>query len=85
MCCYLQYGYADRVYSRSVFMLYCRWVDEVVKDAPWVLDIDFINKHKIDYVTHDALPYSDATGQANDVYDFVSRHTSNHFISTKFS
>ena len=50
----------------------CRWVDEVVKDAPWVLDIDFINKHKIDYVTHDALPYSDASGQANDVYDFVS-------------
>ena len=48
------------------------WVDEVVKDAPWVLDLEFINKHKIDYVTHDALPYSDATGQANDVYDFVS-------------
>ncbi len=47
-------------------------MDEVVKDAPWVLDIDFINKHKIDYVTHDALPYSDASGQANDVYDFVS-------------
>ena len=47
-------------------------MDEVVKDAPWVLDIDFINKHKIDFVTHDALPYSDASGQANDVYDFVS-------------
>lgn len=37
-----------------------------------MLDIDFINKHKIDFVTHDALPYSDASGQANDVYDFVS-------------
>jgi len=44
-----------------------------VKDAPWVLDLEFINKHKIDYVTHDALPYSDATGQANDVYDFVKK------------
>ena len=44
----------------------------MVKDAPWVLDIDFINKHKIDFVSHDALPYSDASGQANDVYDFVS-------------
>ena len=53
-----------------------------MKDAPWVLDIDFINKHKIDFVTHDALPYSDATGQANDVYDFVSTCTCNHFIST---
>lgn len=47
-------------------------MDEVVKDAPWVLDLEFINKHKIDFVTHDALPYSDASGQANDVYDFVS-------------
>ena len=56
----------------------CRWVDEVVKDAPWVLDIDFINKHKIDFVTHDALPYSDASGQANDVYDFVSAHCRSH-------
>lgn len=52
--------------------VWCRWVDEVVTDAPWVLDIDFINKHKIDFVTHDALPYSDASGQSNDVYDFVS-------------
>ena len=43
-----------------------------MKDAPWVLDIDFIDKHKIDFVSHDALPYSDASGQANDVYDFVS-------------
>lgn len=66
------------VASQAVFcpklMISCalRWVDEVVKDAPWVLDLDFINKHKIDYVTHDALPYSDASGQANDVYDFVS-------------
>lgn len=39
-----------------------------------MLDIDFMNKHKIDFVAHDALPYSDASGQANDVYDFVSVH-----------
>ena len=50
----------------------CRWVDEVVRDAPWVISESFIDKHSIDYVTHDALPYSDSSGQANDVYDFVS-------------
>ena len=50
----------------------CRWVDEVVRDAPWVINESFIDKHSIDYVTHDALPYSDSSGQANDVYDFVS-------------
>lgn len=50
----------------------CRWVDEIIVDAPWVITEEFINKHKIDYVSHDALPYSDASGQAADVYDFVS-------------
>lgn len=43
-----------------------------------MLDIDFMNKHKIDFVAHDALPYSDASGQANDVYDFVSVHCCSH-------
>ena len=44
----------------------------MVRDAPWVINESFIDKHSIDYVTHDALPYSDSSGQANDVYDFVS-------------
>lgn len=35
----------------------CRWVDEVVEDAPWVITQEFLDKHKIDYVAHDALPY----------------------------
>jgi choline-phosphate cytidylyltransferase len=47
-------------------------VDEVIMDAPWVITQDFLDKHKIDYVTHDQLPYEDTSGQANDVYDFVS-------------
>lgn len=47
-------------------------MDEIVTDAPWVITPDFLEKHDIDYVTHDALPYSDASGQAEDVYDFVS-------------
>lgn len=40
-------------------------------DAPWVIDQEFLEKHKIDYVTHDELPYADTSGGANDVYDFV--------------
>ena len=47
-------------------------MDEIITDAPWVITEEFINKHKIDFVTHDALPYSDASGQSADVYDFVS-------------
>jgi hypothetical protein len=33
-----------------------RWVDEVIPDAPWVINQEFIDKHDIDYVAHDALP-----------------------------
>lgn len=41
----------------SAFMIvFCRWVDEVIPDAPWVVDQEFLDKHKIDFVAHDALP-----------------------------
>ncbi|KAF5353215.1 hypothetical protein D9756_008053 [Leucocoprinus leucothites] len=36
---------------------HCRWVDEVVPEAPWVIDEAFIEKYQIDYVAHDELPY----------------------------
>ncbi|KAG6485513.1 hypothetical protein ZIOFF_054072 [Zingiber officinale] len=48
-----------------------RWVDEVIPDAPWVITKEFLDKHQIDYVAHDALPYADASGAGNDVYEFV--------------
>lgn len=59
--------------ERYESLRHCKWVDEIITDAPWVITETFINKHKIDFVTHDALPYSDASGQANDVYDFVKK------------
>lgn len=36
---------------------HCRYVDEIVRDAPWELDDEFLNKHKIDFVAHDEAPY----------------------------
>jgi choline-phosphate cytidylyltransferase len=48
---------------------HCRYVDEVIVDAPWVLDEDFLKKHKIDFVAHDEAPYN--IGSADDVYAFV--------------
>nr|CAD7446116.1 unnamed protein product [Timema bartmani] len=44
----------------------CRYVDEVVREAPWELDDDFLNKHKIDFVAHDEIPYG--TDDCQDVY-----------------
>jgi len=37
---------------------HCRYVDEVVVDAPWTLDMEFLTKHKIDFVAHDDEPYT---------------------------
>lgn len=52
-------------------MRHCRWVDQVVADAPWVIDEEFIQKHQIDYVAHDEDPYG-AVGH-DDVYDYVKK------------
>ncbi|MFS7962434.1 putative choline-phosphate cytidylyltransferase [Helianthus anomalus] len=57
--------------ERYESLRHCKWVDEVIPDAPWVLTQEFMDKHKIDYVAHDSLPYADASGAANDVYEFV--------------
>lgn len=48
---------------------HCRYVDEIVTDAPWSLNDDFLNKHKIDFVAHDDIPYT--AGSAVDVYTMI--------------
>jgi cytidyltransferase-like protein len=48
---------------------HCRYVDEVVRDAPWVLDEDFLVKNKIDFVAHDDIPYK--TEGHEDVYKHI--------------
>lgn len=53
-------------YERYESVRHCRWVDEVVEDAPWVITKDFLEKYDIDYVAHDAIPYT--SGSSDDVY-----------------
>jgi len=50
---------------------HCRWVDEVIPDAPWVITPEFLEKHRIDFVAHDAIPY--VSGDHEDVYSGVKR------------
>ncbi|KAL9267887.1 Choline-phosphate cytidylyltransferase 1-like protein [Drosera capensis] len=57
--------------ERYESLRHCKWVDEVIPDAPWVIDQAFLDKHHIDYVAHDSLPYADASGAGQDVYEFV--------------
>ncbi|XAR56081.1 Choline-phosphate cytidylyltransferase [Bertholletia excelsa] len=57
--------------ERYESLRHCKWVDEVIPDAPWVITQEFLDKHQIDYVAHDSLPYADASGAGKDVYEFV--------------
>ncbi|PKA60649.1 choline-phosphate cytidylyltransferase [Apostasia shenzhenica] len=57
--------------ERYESLRHCKWVDEVIPNAPWVITQEFIDMHNIDYVAHDSLPYADASGAGNDVYEFV--------------
>ncbi len=47
----------------------CRWVDEVVPDAPWAPDQAWIDKHRIDYIAHDEIVYP--SKDHDDVYAFI--------------
>lgn len=48
---------------------HCRYVDEVVRNAPWTLTQEFLTEHRIDFVAHDDLPYSSAG--SDDVYRHI--------------
>lgn len=58
---------------------YCKFVDEVVRDAPWVITTEFLNEKQIDYVAHDEAPY--AYAGTNDLYELVKNL--GRFIPTK--
>lgn len=66
-------------FERAESVRNCRWVDQVIEDAPWVIDQEFINKHSIDFVAHDDEPYV-AQGH-EDVYAFVKAQ--GRFIPTR--
>lgn len=52
--------------QRCETLKHCKWVDEVIPDAPWAVTPEFLDLHKIDYVAHDDLPY--ASGDSDDIY-----------------
>jgi len=67
-------------HERYEALRHCRYVDEVVVDAPWTLDNAFLDLHKIDFVAHDDAPYTLGTS-ADDVYDFVKKR--GMFVATQ--
>ncbi|XP_022647232.1 choline-phosphate cytidylyltransferase B-like isoform X2 [Varroa jacobsoni] len=65
--------------ERCEALRHCRYVDEVVRDAPWELDDAFLERHKIDFVAHDDIPYG--TADADDVYRFIKER--GMFVATQ--
>jgi glycerol-3-phosphate cytidylyltransferase-like family protein len=47
--------------ERCEIVRHCRWVDEVVPDAPWALDEEYLQRHKVDYVAVE----EGSTGRSN--------------------
>ncbi|ODQ70423.1 hypothetical protein LIPSTDRAFT_41207, partial [Lipomyces starkeyi NRRL Y-11557] len=66
--------------QRAETLRHCRWVDEIIENAPWVVTPEFIEKHKIDYVAHDDIPYAGAGGTA-DIYQPIKE--SGKFLVTQ--
>lgn len=45
---------------------HCRYVDEIITDAPWEISDEYLANHKIDFVAHDEIPY--VTEDTQDIY-----------------
>lgn len=43
--------------ERKIQLLACRHVEKLIYPAPWYPSLEFIDKHKIDFVAHDEIPY----------------------------
>jgi glycerol-3-phosphate cytidylyltransferase-like family protein len=55
--------------ERAEAVSHCRYVDEVITDAPWLVTPEFLKKHKIDYVIHGEDDSYDENGE--DAYKLV--------------
>uniref|UniRef100_A0A1A9X3F1 choline-phosphate cytidylyltransferase n=1 Tax=Glossina brevipalpis TaxID=37001 RepID=A0A1A9X3F1_9MUSC len=56
-------------FERYEGVRHCRYVDEVISDAPWTLTEEFIIANKIDFVAHDDIPYTGAG--VHDIYGWL--------------
>lgn len=58
---------------------HCRYVDEIIRDAPWKITEEFMELHKIDFVAQDSTPY--ASTDCDDVYKDIKEM--GRFVATE--
>lgn len=58
---------------------HCKYTDEVMKDAPWIITDEFLTKNKIDFVAHDDNSY--LNGNRTEVYTRLKKR--GMFLSTE--
>ncbi|KAI0446251.1 cytidylyltransferase [Xylaria telfairii] len=57
--------------ERAETVRHCKWVDEVIENCPWIVTPAFLEKHQIDYVAHDDIPYG--ADEGDDIYAPIKR------------
>ncbi|WWD06217.1 hypothetical protein V865_004303 [Kwoniella europaea PYCC6329] len=65
--------------ERCEAVRHCRWVDEILPDAPWVVDQEWLDKYDIDYIAHDEEVYPSKDHE--DVYAFAKKN--GRFVPTR--
>ncbi|KAJ8909525.1 hypothetical protein NQ315_016135 [Exocentrus adspersus] len=65
--------------ERIESLKHCKYVDEIIENAPWVVTPDYLEKYQIDFVAHDNAPYPGVNSE--DIYEPLKRM--NKFIPTK--
>ncbi|WVQ82579.1 hypothetical protein IAT38_004709 [Cryptococcus sp. DSM 104549] len=65
--------------ERCEAVRHCRWADEILPDAPWVVDQAWLDKYQIDYIAHDEEVYPSKDHE--DVYAFAKKN--GRFVPTR--
>ncbi|KAI5135211.1 choline-phosphate cytidylyltransferase [Nematocida ausubeli] len=57
--------------ERAESLRHCKWVDEIIKDSPWIITKEFLTENRIDWVAHDGDLYT--TDGHEDAYAEVKK------------